>query len=156
VQHVVALRPAGMSQPSWRSVAEATRLLPGPTLEFTQASVPDELNEALQRSAMAQQAVASQNSSSSGGGARDMGGVRDSNVEDELLMQQLSLGMGPEGDEELGQKKVMLVMIIGGLSFLEVAAFRVLSNDPTFPFRIVLASTCISSGDVFLRSMKNV
>lgn len=139
VQNVVTMRPAGMSQPSWRSVAETVRLMPGPTLEFTQTSVPEELDEALQRSTASQQ---SSDPSQSGNG--------DSSTFDDKLFR-LSLG-----DGEQSQKKVMLVVIVGGLSFLEIAAFRVLSNDPSFPFRIILASTIICNGDVFLQSLRGV
>ena len=139
VQNVVTMRPAGMSQPSWRSVAETVRLMPGPTLEFTQTSAPEELDEALQRSTASQQ---SSDPSQSGNG--------DSSTFDDKLFR-LSLGEG-----EQSQKKVMLVVIVGGLSFLEIAAFRVLSNDPSFPFRIILASTIICNGDVFLQSLRGV
>ena len=134
IQNLVTLRPAGMSQPSWQSVAEITRLMPGPTLELTQGPVPDELSEALQRQANKQQ---QQGQTSA---------VATKTVEQELL--QLSLG---EGEED--RKKVMLVCVIGGLSFIEVAAFRFLSRDPSFPFRVVLASTNFCNGNSFLQSM---
>ena len=48
----------------------------------------------------------------------------------------------------------MLVCVVGGLSFMEVAAFRFLSNDPSFPFRVVLASTNTCNGNSFLKSMR--
>lgn len=137
VQNVVTMRPAGLSQPSWRSVADIVRLMPGPTLEFMQTSAPEELDEALQRSAAAQKASASSRQT-------------DEAKFDQTLFQ-LSLGEG-----EQSQKKVMLVVIVGGISFLEIAAFRVLSNDPAFPFRIILASTTICNGDVFLQSLRGV
>ena len=107
--------------------------MPGPTLELTQGPVPDELSEALQRQANKQQ---QQGQTSA---------VATKTVEQELL--QLSLG---EGEED--RKKVMLVCVIGGLSFIEVA-FRFLSRDPSFPFRVVLASTNFCNGNSFLQSM---
>jgi len=50
-------------------------------------------------------------------------------------------------------KKVMVVCVVGGLSYLEIAAFRFLSKDPAFPFRIVMATTKVVSGSTFLSSM---
>ncbi len=136
IQNLVTLRPAGMSQPSWQSVAEVARLMPGPTLELTQGPVPDELSEALQRHTDKQQQQQS----------GEVNAAATKTVEQELL--QLSLAEGEEG-----RKKVMLVCIVGGLSFIEVAAFRFLSNDPSFPFHLVLASTNICNGDSFLKSI---
>lgn len=47
----------------------------------------------------------------------------------------------------------MLVVLIGGISFLEIAALRYLSNDPKFPYKIIIASTKIINGDTFLQSL---
>ena len=56
-------------------------------------------------------------------------------------------------DEVLTAKKVMMVVVIGGISYLEIAAFRFLSNDPNFPYKIILASTKVINGSTFLGSM---
>lgn len=133
IQNLVTTRPAEMSQPSWRSVADIVRLMPGPTLEFTQNSTPEELDEALQRTAAAVQQIATPTAK----------------VDDEIF----NLAGGE--DEHGLKKKVMLVVVVGGLSYLEIAAFRVLSRDPAFPFSIILASTVIGvGGDRFLQSMR--
>eukprot|EP01036_Dinobryon_divergens_P026822 gene26822-35512_t len=55
-----------------------------------------------------------------------------------------------------GEKKVMLVVVVGGLSYLEIAAFRFLSRDPAFPFRIVMAATKFVSGSSFISSMHHI
>ena len=55
-----------------------------------------------------------------------------------------------------GEKKVMLVVVVGGLSYLEIAAFRFLSRDPAFPFRIVMGATKFVSGSSFISSMHHV
>jgi len=56
-------------------------------------------------------------------------------------------------NNNLFAKKVMVVCVVGGLSYLEIAAFRFLSKDPAFPFRIVMATTKVVSGSTFLSSM---
>jgi hypothetical protein len=51
------------------------------------------------------------------------------------------------------KKKIMMVLIIGGTSLLEVAAFRCLSVDPSFPYSVVIGSTDVVSGDSWLKSL---
>ena len=51
------------------------------------------------------------------------------------------------------KKKIMMVLIIGGTSLLEVAAFRCLSVDPSFPYSIVIGSTDVVSGDSWLKTL---
>jgi len=53
------------------------------------------------------------------------------------------------------EKRVMMVFIVGGLSFTEIAAFRLLSKDPSFPYRIVLATTKLVSGASFVTSLQH-
>lgn len=50
-------------------------------------------------------------------------------------------------------KKIMLVMVIGGLSYLELAAFRYLSSDPSFPFKIIVATTKLMNGANLLSTL---
>lgn len=50
-------------------------------------------------------------------------------------------------------KPVMLVFLVGGLSFLEIAAFRYLSREPSFPYTIVMATTKLINGSKLLRSL---
>ena len=56
-------------------------------------------------------------------------------------------------DEVLSSKKVMLLVVIGVISYLEIAAFRFLSCDPNFPYNIIIASTKIVNGSTFLGSL---
>jgi hypothetical protein len=51
------------------------------------------------------------------------------------------------------EKKIMLLFVIGGLSFLEIAAFRFLTKDPNFPYKIILSTTKIINGVSFLKSL---
>lgn len=57
--------------------------------------------------------------------------------------------------ENTNDKKVMLVFVVGGLSYLEIAAFRYISNDPYFPYTIVMATTKVINGSTFLESMSH-
>jgi hypothetical protein len=53
------------------------------------------------------------------------------------------------------KKKLMLLFVVGGLTFLEIAALRFLSNEPSFPFQILIATTAIVNGNTFLDSLSN-
>lgn len=53
------------------------------------------------------------------------------------------------------EKKTMLVFVVGGLSYLEIAAFRFLSRDPNFPYRILMATTKLVNGCTFLDSLEH-
>ncbi len=53
---------------------------------------------------------------------------------------------------DANKKPLIIVFIIGGLSLLEIAAFRHLSKDPYFPFQIVMATTCVINGKMFVDS----
>ena len=58
-----------------------------------------------------------------------------------------------EGADD-GGKRVMLVLFVGGVSYLEIAALRYLSKEPSFPFTILTASTSVISGSSFLNSIQ--
>ena len=107
----------------WRGIAEVMRLLPGPLLEFTQSpGIVEELPEALARS--------SSELASSAAPASDFYSA---------------------GGEHDGGKKILLVFVVGGLTFLEIAAFRFLSKDPAYPYQIVMATTKLCSGSGLLK-----
>jgi len=44
------------------------------------------------------------------------------------------------------EKKVMVVFYLGGVSMMEVAALRFLSDKPEFPFRIIICTTKLING----------
>ena len=50
------------------------------------------------------------------------------------------------------RKKTLVVLMVGGISVLEMAALRCLSRDPTFPYRIVMATTEVLHGNSIMRS----
>ena len=107
---------------SWTSANEIVKQLPGPLLEFTQQeSVAEELSEALARTAESNSSSSSSSSSSNSGGSSNF------------------------YSEDIKAKRVLLFFVVGGLSFLEIAAIRYLSRDPTFPYKIIMASDTILS-----------
>lgn len=59
------------------------------------------------------------------------------------------------GEAGAPDKKTMLLFVVGGLSYIEIAAFRYLSNDATFPYRIMLATTKIVNGSTLISSLKH-
>ncbi|RYG70471.1 hypothetical protein EON64_00070, partial [archaeon] len=52
-----------------------------------------------------------------------------------------------------GEKRVMLVVYVGGVSYLELAALRFLSADPSFPYRIIVATNKVISGNSLIKAL---
>ena len=50
------------------------------------------------------------------------------------------------------RKKTLVVLVVGGISVLEMAALRCLSRDPMFPYRILMATTEVLHGTSIMRS----
>lgn len=50
-------------------------------------------------------------------------------------------------------KRVMLVLYLGGITYMELAALRYLSRDPTYPFTIIAATTKVINGTSMIKSM---
>lgn len=114
------------------SFAEALKLLPGPLLEFTQVpGAPfEELNDVLERSKKQSNPAEST--------------AEESN--DPFMTQSSLVPFFSEDEEAPGKrKKVLLVFFVGGLSYVEIAALRHLSNDPAFPFSIIIGTTSVGS-----------
>lgn len=59
-------------------------------------------------------------------------------------------------NEEAPSKRNLLIFIVGGVTLLEIAAFRYLSYEPNFPFRIIVASTQLINGSEFLDQLHHV
>ena len=43
--------------------------------------------------------------------------------------------------------------MVGGITYLEIAALRFLTKDPSFPYAILIASTGIISGNSLIESI---
>ena len=50
-------------------------------------------------------------------------------------------------------KPVLLVYFVGGITFMELAAFRFLSRRKSFPYSIICCTTEIVNGGTLLRSL---
>ena len=57
------------------------------------------------------------------------------------------------GLDKEGKKPVMLVYYVGGITLMEMAALRYLSNIPSFPFAIVMGTTKIVNGEQLLQTL---
>jgi hypothetical protein len=64
-----------------------------------------------------------------------------------------SLGTLAEQRSMEGSKPVLLVYFVGGVTFMELAAFRFLSRRPSFPYNIVCCTTEIVNGGTLLKSL---
>ncbi len=60
---------------------------------------------------------------------------------------------GLESQSGRPQKQNMLVFMVGGLSFIEIAALRFLSKDASFPYNIIMGTTNIINGNTLLESL---
>lgn len=72
---------------------------------------------------------------------------------DSTNTQQNALTMMGEDNRETS-KRNLFVVVIGGLTFLEIAAFRFLSKDPNFPYRIIMGTTKLITGTSLLKSLR--
>jgi vacuolar protein sorting-associated protein 33A len=50
-------------------------------------------------------------------------------------------------------KPVLVVVYIGGVSYMEITALRFLSKRPNFPYHIIICTTNILNGNTFLKSL---
>ncbi len=53
----------------------------------------------------------------------------------------------------MGDKPVLLVYFVGGVTFMELAALRFLSRRSSFPYDIVCCTTEIVNGETLLKSL---
>ena len=132
---------------SWKQFNDTFKLLPGPLLEISQAEYPEDFEKAVEMST--KYGSESSNSSMLPSTLINYTGIgtTPSTTEQSIANQML------QRKEVFPEKKVILVFVIGGLSFMEIAAFRFLSKDPTFPYKIVVATTNLVSGSSFISNL---
>jgi len=153
----LSVRLLQLSQkPGWAACPEIFKLLPGPTLEFTQTNVggggnrgggaPLAVLQELDR-------VLGTACSGVGGGMSGGGGAVPATtaamakgVGSVTATAAMGGKMLPSG------KKVMLVYFIGGVSFMEIAAMRYLSRQKDFLYQIIVCTTKLINGNVFVES----
>lgn len=129
---------------------EAMKLLPGPYIDINQGNNAEELSEILARQAV--------EIMSGGGGSNTTS----------TLMNVMSAAtdlVGGNSGKVMGDftsptatgltKRVAMILVIGGISYLEISALRFLSNEPSFPYRIIIATTRVMNGRTFLSAMEH-
>jgi len=68
--------------------------------------------------------------------------------------QNISLGeLAAQKSTGDGKKPVMVVVYVGGITYMEIAALRFLNRRPTFPYHIIIITTQIINGSTFLQSL---
>ncbi len=123
-------------QPGWESLSDSVfKYLPGPTINIKQKSTdpPQLLDEHVKGMNSGSSIMSSSHSAHSVQ-------MQSNNREDKQCLNPEAGLLGKDG------KQTMLVFYIGGVSYMEVAALRLLNSRKDFPFHIVVATTCILNG----------
>ena len=68
------------------------------------------------------------------------------------LDKNLSWNILPDTVKTEKKKPVLLVLYVGGVTFMEIAALRFLSKRPNFPYEIICCTTKIFNGTSCLQS----
>jgi hypothetical protein len=55
--------------------------------------------------------------------------------------------------KDVKRKPVLMVMYLGGVTYMELAALRFLSKKPSFPYHIICITTKIINGGSFLQTL---
>ncbi len=136
-------------KPGWAACPDILRVLPGPTLEYSQpagAAPPAAVLQELDR------VLGTGTSGGSGGGSNtSLPGTPTSGTS----RTAGAAASGPVVDGKTlpaSGKKVMLVYLVGGVTFMEIAAMRYLSKQKDFPYQIVVCSTKLINGNSFIKS----
>jgi len=61
-----------------------------------------------------------------------------------------SRGLKPKSMRESSEKPILMVYYVGGITFMEIHSLRYLSKSPKFPYRILICTTEIISGEKLL------
>jgi hypothetical protein len=64
-----------------------------------------------------------------------------------------SLGVYAKSATRETTKPILVVVFLGGITFMEIAALRFLSKRPTFPFHIIMIATKVINGRNLLQSL---
>mmetsp|Transcript_66264 Transcript_66264/g.130406 ORF Transcript_66264/g.130406 Transcript_66264/m.130406 type:complete len:633 (-) Transcript_66264:111-2009(-) len=161
----------GYNGASWGCIGEVLKLLPGPVLEFTQqAGTAEQLVEALERTLSESLGINGCSTSSTKQETSFapnvlLSGVINSASAGTNFILGGNSSRGISRDDGIGaikfeettpqDKKTMMVFMVGGLSYLEIAALRMLSTDVHFPYRIVIATTKLINGERIICSVKH-
>jgi len=66
---------------------------------------------------------------------------------------------GPRPSQSLGaiaqeeKRRTLIIVFVGGVTYMEIASLRFLSKRPTFPYHIICVTTKIINGNALLKSL---
>jgi hypothetical protein len=109
----------------WAGREEILREIPGRLVDVTQQNPPEDLATALKRSK-----------------GPSLGSLAESSNEN-------SAAAGGSSNK----KPVLMLMYVGGVTYMELAALRFLSKRPNFPYHIVCCTTKVINGSRFLQTL---
>jgi len=61
--------------------------------------------------------------------------------------------VSPGSPASPGAKPVLVVVFVGGVTYAEIAALRLLSRRPDFPFTVLVAATAVINGAGLLQTL---
>jgi hypothetical protein len=116
----------------WAGREEILREIPGRMVDVTQQNPPEDLATALKRAkgpslgSLAESSNNNNNADVVGGGG---------------------------GNSNSNKKPVLMIMYVGGVTYMELAAMRFLSKRASFPYHIVCCTTKVMNGSRFLQTL---
>jgi hypothetical protein len=113
----------------WAGREEILREIPGRLVDVTQQNPPEDLATALKRSKGPSLGSLAESSNAAAGVAAGDGGSNSN------------------------KKPVLMIMYVGGVTYMELAALRFLSKRPSFPYHIVCCTTKVMNGSRFLQTL---
>ena len=125
----------------WNQIREALDVLPGPSFQFT---VPEDFE--------ATEGIPDMLDHDIGGrkNPKQTSSLSSAQEEQKSSASQTSLLSRTNTKKT---KPVLFVFIVGGISYVEIAALRFLSNSESFPYTLLIGSTKTINGKSFLKSM---
>lgn len=116
-------------QHNWHKLAESLKELPGRKVDIRQVSPPADLNTLLQEQ-------------------------KKSRTSQESLANMIGGSSGSRNNSNSSSRKpVLIVCYVGGVTYMEIAALRFLSNRQSFPFHIVILTTKILNARQLVQSL---
>lgn len=85
-----------------------------------------------------------------------LGSSTSANYDNESLGQYAKkLTSNASGGSSSGiQKPILILVFLGGITFMEIAALRYLSKGSSFPYHIIMVTTKVINGNTLLRSLE--
>jgi hypothetical protein len=119
----------------WTTKQDILKELPGRLLDIQQSHPPQDLASTLKQQQQQQKAT----TTSPNTGESSLG---------QYAKKQVSLS-----NNKNTKKPTLIVVFLGGITFMEIAALRFLSKRSTFPYHIVMVTTKVINGSSLLQSL---